>query len=202
MTPNESLSGNHALVEARPIAAVNAATPAQAEVYSSQGPSTISFPFLEVRPVPVLTSVDCVRIKTGALGFFGQPFCGTSAAAPHVAGIAALLIERAPTLSTEPLRGVRTGTAVDLGAPGFDFTYGFGRVDAFAAVDRRRLTSPQRLRSARRSCRAAAPCRSATPRPPSPRSWRPGPARRPGARSRRQTRPQERHSSVSKPAAS
>ena len=134
MTPNESLSGNHALVEARPIAAVNAATPAQAEVYSSQGPSTISFPFLEVRAVPVLSSVDCVLTQTGALGFFGQPLCGTSAAAPHVAGIAALLIERAPTLSTEPLRGVRTGTAPDLGAPGFDFTYGFGRVDAFAAV--------------------------------------------------------------------
>ena len=134
MTPSESLSGNHALVEALPIAAVNAATPAQAEVYSSQGPGTISFPFPEVRAVPVLTSVDCVPTQTGALGFFVLPFCGTSAAAPHVAGIAALLIERAPTLSTEQLRGVLMGTAVDLGPAGFDFTYGFGRADAFQAL--------------------------------------------------------------------
>ena len=134
MTPSESLAGNHSLVEALPIAAVNAATPAQAEVYSSQGPGTISFPFPEVRAVPVLTSVDCVPTKTGALGFFFLPFCGTSAAVPHVAGIAALLIERAPTLSSEQLRGVLTGTAVDLGPPGFDFTYGFGRADAFQAL--------------------------------------------------------------------
>jgi hypothetical protein len=65
VTPSESLSGNHALVEALPIAAVNAATPAQAEAYSSQGPGTISFPFPEVRAVPVLTSVDCVPTQTG-----------------------------------------------------------------------------------------------------------------------------------------
>ena len=72
--PNESVSGNHALVEALPIAAVNAATPAQAEAYSSQGPGTISFPFPEVRAVPVLTSVDCVPTQAGALGFFPCPF--------------------------------------------------------------------------------------------------------------------------------
>ena len=84
--------------------------------------------------MPVLTSVDCVPTQTGELGFFFLPFCGTSAAAPHVAGIAALLIERAPTLSTEQLRGVLTATAVDLGPPGFDFTYGFGRADAFQAL--------------------------------------------------------------------
>ena len=89
VTPSESLSGNHALVEALPIAAADAATPALAEVYSSQGPGTISFPFPEVRAVPVLTSVDCVPTQTGVLGFFFLPFCGTSAAAPHVAGIAA-----------------------------------------------------------------------------------------------------------------
>jgi hypothetical protein len=80
------------------------------------GPGTIGFPFPEVRAVPVLTSVDCVPTKTGELGFFFLPFCGVRSG-PHVAGIAALLIERAPTLSTEQLRGVLTGTAVDPARP-------------------------------------------------------------------------------------
>ncbi len=134
VTPSESMTGNHALVEAMPIAAVDEATPTQAEPYSSQGPGSIAFPQPEVRSVPVLTAVDCVNTQTGTLGFFAFPFCGTSAAAPHVAGVAALLIERVPTLSTGQLRDVLTGTAVDLGSPGFDFTYGFGRVDALNAV--------------------------------------------------------------------
>ena len=84
--------------------------------------------------MPVLTAVDCVDTEAGALGFFALPFCGTSAAVAHVGGVAALLIERAPTLTSEQLRGVLTGTALDLGSPGFDFTYGFGRADAFAAL--------------------------------------------------------------------
>ncbi len=134
VTPGESLTGNHALVEAMPIAAVDAATPTEATSYSSRGPASISFPQPEVRNVPVLTGVDCVNTQTGALGHFALPFCGTSAAAPHVAGIAALLVERAPTLTTAQLRDVLTRTAVDLGSPGFDFTYGFGRADAFQAV--------------------------------------------------------------------
>jgi len=133
VTPSESLVGNHAIEEALPIAAVDALTPTQAEPYSSQGPGTTSFP-PQFRNVPVLTGVDCVDTAAGALGFFALPFCGTSAAAAHVAGVAALLIERAPTLTSEQLRGVLTGTALDLGPPGFDFTYGFGRVDAFAAL--------------------------------------------------------------------
>src|SRR5262249_53826004 len=94
-----------------------------------------SFPFPEVRNVPVLTSVDCVSTRTGMLGFFAFPFCGTSAAAPHVAGMVALLIERAPTLSSDQLRGVLMSTAVDLGPAGYDFVSGFGRADAFNALN-------------------------------------------------------------------
>jgi subtilisin family serine protease len=54
-------------------------------------------------------------------------------AAPHVAGLAALLVSRG-RLAWE-VRNLITGTAVDLGAAGLDNSYGHGRVDAFAAVN-------------------------------------------------------------------
>jgi hypothetical protein len=84
--------------------------------------------------VPNITATDCVGTRVGALGFFVEPFCGTSAAAPHVAAIAALVIQRNPGLTSQQVRDIFAGTAVDLGGAGFDFTFGFGRVDAVNAI--------------------------------------------------------------------
>lgn len=61
-------------------------------------------------------------------------FSGTSMAAPHVAGVAAMLLELQPELTVGELRDILTRSAVDLGAPGRDDHYGYGRVDALAAV--------------------------------------------------------------------
>ncbi len=132
--PDASVWGQGAVSEVLSVAAVDAKNPAQIQPYSARGPGAISFPVPESRAVPNITGVVCVQTWVGQLGFFQNPFCGTSAAAPHVAAIAALLIERAPALSSSQYRAILTGTAVDLGPPGFDFTYGFGRADAFAAV--------------------------------------------------------------------
>jgi hypothetical protein len=131
---DSSVWGQGAVSEVISVAAVNANTPGVIESYSAHGPGAISFPAPENRAVPNITGVDCVQTRVGQLGFFDDPFCGTSAAAPHVAAIAALMIERNPTLSSDQLRSILFNTAVDLGAPGYDFTYGFGRVDAFASV--------------------------------------------------------------------
>lgn len=61
---------------------------------------------------------------------------GTSMASPHVAGAAAILYTLNPALTVDQVTNVLRRTAVDLGDPGFDRIYGYGRIDlAAAAVD-------------------------------------------------------------------
>jgi len=72
-------------------------------------------------------------------GFFGFEWnywyaTGTSMAAPHVAGVAALIKSRHPDYGPDEIREVLQDTAEDLGAPGWDERYGYGLVDAYAAV--------------------------------------------------------------------
>lgn len=74
----------------------------------------------------------------------GMPFqpapyftmAGTSMAAPHVAGVAALVISKRAHFRAQPEKVVETlfETADDLGAAGFDALFGEGRVNAYKAV--------------------------------------------------------------------
>lgn len=59
---------------------------------------------------------------------------GTSMATPVVAGVAALVWARQPSLTNVELRQLLAESAVDLGAPGRDDLYGWGRVDAVRAL--------------------------------------------------------------------
>jgi subtilisin family serine protease len=61
---------------------------------------------------------------------------GTSMAAPHVAGVVALLWSLEPTLRNEALERILLETSRDLGPRGYDTTFGFGAVDAYAAASR------------------------------------------------------------------
>lgn len=61
-------------------------------------------------------------------------FFGTSASAPHVAGVAALILEKAPTITPEGIYNVLEATAKDMNEPGPDFDTGFGFINARAAV--------------------------------------------------------------------
>jgi subtilisin len=64
-------------------------------------------------------------------GLFG-PMSGTSMACPHVAGVAALAWGGHRYASNVTLRRLLAWTADNLGAPGRDDEYGYGRVDAGA----------------------------------------------------------------------
>ena len=59
---------------------------------------------------------------------------GTSMAAPHVAGVAALVKRRRPAWSGDSIRVHLWRTALDLGFPRRDWFYGFGQVRAYHAV--------------------------------------------------------------------
>ena len=59
---------------------------------------------------------------------------GTSQATPHVAGVAALVRSAHPDETVDQVDQALIETAVDLGPPGRDDTFGYGRIDAAAAV--------------------------------------------------------------------
>jgi hypothetical protein len=78
---------------------------------------------------PDFTAADCV--STGLSSY--SPLCGTSAAAPHAAAIAALLLQAVPTLTPAGLRNALTASAIDIqGLP--NINVGAGVVMAPAAV--------------------------------------------------------------------
>jgi hypothetical protein len=60
---------------------------------------------------------------------------GTSMATPLVSGTAALVWTARPELTAAQVRERIQAVALDLGAPGRDPLFGFGRVNAFAAVN-------------------------------------------------------------------
>ena len=64
------------------------------------------------------------------LPVFKRVIQGTSMAAPHVAGVAALILSQEPGLTPEQLRQRLLDNAIDLGQPGVDNVYGAGLVNA------------------------------------------------------------------------
>ncbi|NOT01268.1 MAG: S8 family serine peptidase, partial [Phycisphaerales bacterium] len=59
---------------------------------------------------------------------------GTSMASPQVAGLAALILSVDPSLTPAQVRQIIRDGAIDLGAPGHDRGYGWGRIDAINSL--------------------------------------------------------------------
>jgi thermitase len=73
----------------------------------------------------------------GVCSPWGVPVCTTKstyAAAAHVSGLAALIWSVNPHLTNVQVTGIITSTAVDLGEPGWDEYFGYGRINAATAV--------------------------------------------------------------------
>lgn len=82
-----------------------------------------------------------INVWTTARGGSYGPFSGTSASAPIVAGVYALMMSAKPGLSPAALDDILFTTAVDLGGAGWDQEFGHGRVNAAAAVAKAQQTS-------------------------------------------------------------
>ncbi|MCG3220366.1 MAG: S8 family serine peptidase, partial [Candidatus Heimdallarchaeota archaeon] len=59
---------------------------------------------------------------------------GTSMACPHVAGLIALILSEFPAYTMTQIYNLITTTAVDLGDPGFDYLFGWGRIDGISSI--------------------------------------------------------------------
>jgi hypothetical protein len=93
------------------------------EDFSSEGPTT------DRRDKPEISAPD--RVATS----LRSSFSGTSAASPHAAGAAALVLAAHPGFSVTQVRNELTATAKDVLPTGFDFRTGYGRISLDADGD-------------------------------------------------------------------
>jgi subtilisin family serine protease len=89
-------------------------------------------PFVEVT-APGYAIYSTYNDLNNAYGGYNY-MSGTSMASPHVAGLAGLLLSLKPDQSLAQLRSLLQSTSVDLGEPGRDDYFGYGRIDAYAAL--------------------------------------------------------------------
>jgi hypothetical protein len=118
-------------------------SPPVLQTFSSAGTTPILFdlagkPVVDLRAdKPEIVAPDggdntFFGIDTDGTGF--PNFFGTSAAAPHAAGVAAMLLDRNPKLTPAQIYSALESTALDMSGPGFDNDSGFGLIQADVAL--------------------------------------------------------------------
>jgi hypothetical protein len=138
--PLDAIFGHPAVDNVVSVGAVYWMTPSTIEDFSSQGPSTIAFPSTDIRQTPKIVGVDG-GVITGAGGFgsfdgTNYRFYGTSAAAPHIAAILAQAwSNNVSGWTASQIKQFMFDYPVDIGDPGYDNVYGYGRADALNMFD-------------------------------------------------------------------
>jgi hypothetical protein len=142
-----TIFGHSGSASAISVAAVPFNSNSEPEPYSSRGPvihgfgpvegTTPAAPLSsdEIISKPDLTATDCG--KTTFFAIFASPFwrfCGTSAAAPHAAAVAALMLDAEPAADPETVRTALEGSAAPVGSFG-SCAVGAGLVEAVGAVE-------------------------------------------------------------------
>jgi hypothetical protein len=140
-----AIFGHNGAASAMSVAAVPFSDSSVVENYSSRGPVTLYFgPVLSATPAAPITPTvvekpDIAATDCGVTSFFAQligsdwRFCGTSAASPHAAAVAALMLDGKPSATFDQIRDAMTSTAVPVGAFG-PSAAGAGMLDAMAAT--------------------------------------------------------------------
>jgi subtilisin family serine protease len=93
--------------------------------------------------VDVCAGGNVIRSLTGTTGYGDKN--GTSQATPAVTGTIALMLAWNPELTPDEARQILIDTAVDIGPGGFDDSFGYGRVNAYAALLSTPVANPQDL---------------------------------------------------------
>lgn len=127
--PNASTVGAPASYpEALAVGAV--AADDSAATFSSRGPS-VWYGSNLIKPD---ISAPGVNVRSAIPGGGYAEESGTSMATPHVAGVAALMLQANPALSVDQMESILKQTAVRRGSPIPNNDYGWGRLDAYAAA--------------------------------------------------------------------
>lgn len=145
-----TIFGHTAAASAISVAAINIGTDEEPEAYSSRGPVVHLFgPVNGTAPAPpigeqVIAKPNVTASDCGSTTFFygfreGRfRFCGTSAAAPHAAAVAALIRSANPGATNAQVRADLEATARPVGSAATGFfgpdAIGAGMVDANSAV--------------------------------------------------------------------
>lgn len=108
------------------VAALDVNSPFPQESYSSEGPT--NGPGGTASGGAIKPDISGFA-NVATISYPNNSFNGTSSATPHVAGAAAVVLSAYPAWTPAQIQSFLTGRAVDMGSPGKDTVYGWGRLN-------------------------------------------------------------------------